>query len=77
MCCLRVGVGIELGNGVGVGKEERGEKPGEYCVRVKDLLKNHACVPWVKGIYHGYTWGGHPETTKLSNLNDTNFNQIR
>ena len=26
-----------------------------------------------KGIYHGYTWGDRPETTKLSNLNYTNL----
>ena len=31
-------------------------------------------VELVKGIYHGYTWGGgRLETTKLSHLNVSNF----
>ena len=28
----------------------------------------------IKGIYHGYTWVGRNETTKLSNFNATNSN---
>ena len=47
--------------------------PYIFIFYVKAHMKYQICI---KGIYHGYTWEGRPETTKISHLNATNFIEI-